>query len=1214
MKEFQLTRLQQILLTIALTVTVILLISLISFRTLIFPPSMLGTPTHEHTVTPDPEKKTIRVGGDDAYPPFSYLVNGEALGFDNDLLRAVADVMGVQLEFHLSSWTEARQNLLDGKVDVIGGMAYSSERDALYDFSTPHTELYFDLFVRKNSGIVDLQDIAGKQIVIQSGGIMEDYLEETGFTGTVIRVDSPYIALTQLASGKYDGALLNKLQGYYFINQNHINNVRSIGAYIDQHPYSFAVAENNAELLRELNQALATINAMGVYDQISANWFSSVRRDSFYDQARYYIYAGAGLVAVSLIAISWLWAVRRTVKRRTSELKASEEKYRHLIQNAAEGVIVIGNGEILYINPIGCEMLGIPADDPYRKHSLTEIVHADDFVPARREYARAIKKGMDTARVMVRIHRNENETRWMKASLVRMDWETKPAVLCFFTDITEEHLAENKIRSSEERYRLLFAKSPVGLFYYDNSLKITSTNEIMAQVMRSSHDKLEGLDLTQIKDTRVLPALQAVLEHEEGYYEGPFKPLGEFSTKEIYIKLHTIPLLTEKYEYKGGIAQIEDISDQVTSERTIQNLEERFTKAFITSPDAININRLSDGLYMDCNRGFIEMTGYTRDEVVGTTSLEMNIWVNPEDRKRLAKGLTERGEVKNLEAEFRMKDGKIISGLMSASLIDVNGEKCILSITRDISEIKNAQRAIQESEERYRTIFDTVPVSLWEQDFLAVYDMLEGVRAGGVTDLAKYLDAHPEFVKEAAKTVQIRDMNDEAVAIFRAKSKAELSSSIDAMFREESYQSFRDEMQAIWDKKPAYYGETVNQTLDGVPIVVNVIFNIPEDREDFAHVLVSISDITARKEAETQIKIQLQHLAALRAVDMAISASMDLPFVLRVLLNQVQQQLKVHSTSILLLNPVTQKLFFAAGSGFKSRAVENTNLNIGESYAGKAALERRIVAADDLSTRFSQMATSGMEEDAFTDYLGIPLISKGSVKGVLEIFNRGKLPQDAQWMSLLDSMASQAAIAIDNATLFDEAQKANVSLRQAYDATIEGWARALELRDGDTEGHSARVADLAVQLARIVGVNESDLVALRRGALLHDIGKMGIPDTILLKPAALTEEEWRIMRTHPLLGKRMLETISFLKDSMDIPYCHHERWDGTGYPRGLKGKKIPLMARVFSVIDGWDALRSDRPYRKAISDDDAWQIIKDNAGKGYDPEVVAKFGKMIKRE
>jgi len=155
------------------------------------------------------------------------------------------------------------------------------------------------------------------------------------------------------------------------------------------------------------------------------------------------------------------------------------------------------------------------------------------------------------------------------------------------------------------------------------------------------------------------------------------------------------------------------------------------------------------------------------------------------------------------------------------------------------------------------------------------------------------------------------------------------------------------------------------------------------------------------------------------------------------------------------------------------------------------------------------------------------------------------------------------------------------------------------------------VADLAVQLARLVGMSEPDLVDLRRGALLHDIGKMGIPDMILLKPSALNDEEWAIMRTHPTLGKKMLESIKFLKNSINVPYCHHEKWDGSGYPRGLKGEEIPLAARIFSVIDGWDALRSNRPYRKSVSDEDAWQYIEENAGIAYDPAIVEKFKTLM---
>lgn len=1211
-KPETLTKNQRIIISILLAAVLIIVSVGFAFKSSLLP-SINQFPNSTTPSVPSPlDGRILRVGGDADYPPFSFLENGEAKGFDNDLIRAVAEVMGAEVEFYLTPWEDAKQNLLSGKVDVIGGMAYSEDREPLFEFGTPHSALYFDLFIRRNSSIKKIEDIQGKRIIIQRGGVMEDYLKETGFTGEVIRVENPLEALRLLAAGQYDGALLNKIQGYYFIKENQISNLKSLGEFINERQYGFAVAESNRVLLQELNQALAIIDTNGVNNQIHKKWFSVYEQESFFDQARYYIFGAVVLAVLSLMAVAWVWSLRRIVKRRTSEAKSSEKKYRSLIQNATEGVVVVVDGNLAYFNPRALEILGIMDEGDHAPTVLRDIVHPDDLELVRENFTTTMEKGENSPDIMVRILHSDGESRWVIANLVRSEWEKQPAIICFFSDITGQREVEEKIRLSEERYRLLFTKSPVGLFYYDTSLKITNSNEIVNRIMRTNREVLEGYDLNQLSDSRVLPAIRAILDHEEGYYEGPFTPIGELVKTPLYIALHTTPIFNEKFEYKGGIALIEDITEKVKSEHKIQKLEERFKKVFYTSPDAINLNRLSDGLYVDVNRSFVELTGFTREEIMGKTSIDLDIWANPGDRARLVGELRTKGEVKNFEADFRMKDGRILSGLMSASIIEVDDIPCILSITRDITEIKKTQNAIRDSELRYRSIFETVPISLWEQDFLAVYDMLEDLRSRGITDLSGYLEEHPEFLKDAIETVVVLDVNDESMEIYKAKSKAELFSSIATMFADESYQSFKDELLAIWEKKTIYNGETINKTLTGELINVNVLYRIPENREDFAHILVSISDITARKQAEEQVKRQVQHLAALRAVDLAISASMDLPVVLRVLLNQVQQQLKVHSASILLLNPQTQKLNYAAGAGFKSRAVENTDLKLGESYAGKAALERRIIAANDLGTRFSQLATDGMEEDGFTDYMGIPLIAKGAVKGVLEIFNRGPLPEDSQWLNLLDSMASQAAIAIDNATLFEDVQTANESLRQAYDATIEGWARALELRDGDTEGHSSRVATLAVQLARLVGMKEPELIALRRGALLHDIGKMGIPDTILLKSTDLTDKEWQIMRMHPILGKNMLSSIEFLKDSLDVAYCHHEKWDGTGYPEGLKGEQIPLAARIFSVIDGWDALRSDRPYRVAVSDEEAWKYIEENIGKAYDPRIVEKFKIMMK--
>jgi putative nucleotidyltransferase with HDIG domain len=239
------------------------------------------------------------------------------------------------------------------------------------------------------------------------------------------------------------------------------------------------------------------------------------------------------------------------------------------------------------------------------------------------------------------------------------------------------------------------------------------------------------------------------------------------------------------------------------------------------------------------------------------------------------------------------------------------------------------------------------------------------------------------------------------------------------------------------------------------------------------------------------------------------------------------------------------------------------------------------------------------------------LIAKGQLKGVLEIFNREALNPDPEWLDYLETLGRQAAIAIENAQLFEGLQKSNQELFMAYDATIAGWSHAMDLRDKETEGHTQRVSELTLKLAERMGISQQEQVHIRRGALLHDIGKLGVPDQILLKPGKLTEEEWVIMRKHPTYALEMLMPIYYLRPALDIPYCHHEKWDGTGYPRGLKGEEIPLAARIFAVVDVWDALRSDRPYRDGWSPKKTRDYILAESGKHFEPKVVEIFMELL---
>jgi len=217
------------------------------------------------------------------------------------------------------------------------------------------------------------------------------------------------------------------------------------------------------------------------------------------------------------------------------------------------------------------------------------------------------------------------------------------------------------------------------------------------------------------------------------------------------------------------------------------------------------------------------------------------------------------------------------------------------------------------------------------------------------------------------------------------------------------------------------------------------------------------------------------------------------------------------------------------------------------------------------------------------------------------------LSPDQDWLDFLSTVASQAAVAMDNADLIAKLQSRNTGLNFAYDATLEKMSYALDLREQFSHGHSQRLAEWTLTLEESMGIEGADLINDRRGALLHDIGKIGVPESILLKPGPLSDEEWEVMHKHPRYASLLLSKIPYLRSAVDIPYCHHEKWDGSGYPRGLKGKEIPLAARVFSVVEAWDVLGCDRPYREAWPNMKIREHLKSQSGIAFDPDIVEKF-------
>jgi len=367
-------------------------------------------------------------------------------------------------------------------------------------------------------------------------------------------------------------------------------------------------------------------------------------------------------------------------------------------------------------------------------------------------------------------------------------------------------------------------------------------------------------------------------------------------------------------------------------------------------------------------------------------------------------------------------------------------------------------------------------------------------------------------------------------------------------------------------------------------------------------ILAEIAAASLRRVAlRERTEFHLQRLHSLSIIHATVSENLNLRTTLDMLLDQLKSQTGIHAAAVHLYDEATTMFRLETSIGFfPGMSVPSLGRDlIVNRYRSKLV---QLQESGTRGRRFAAMIAAGFES-----YLAVPLIANDNIVGVLEIYHKTELPHDVDLDNFAEMLASQAAIAVDNATLLKSLRTANKDLIAAYDATIEGWSRALDLRDHETEGHSRRVTDMTVELAKLVGVPSSQIGDIRRGALLHDIGKMAIPDNVLHKPGELDQNELIIMRRHPGIALDLLEPVKFLQSAIDIPFCHHERWDGSGYPRGLKGEDIPLSARIFAVIDVWDALCSDRPYRKRWSTEQAVHFIRVQSGRQFDPEIVDVF-------
>ncbi len=602
------------------------------------------------------------------------------------------------------------------------------------------------------------------------------------------------------------------------------------------------------------------------------------------------------------------------------------------------------------------------------------------------------------------------------------------------------------------------------------------------------------------------------------------------------------------------------------------------------------------GHYLRANAELARICGYPSpgDLMAQHASAARDLYALPGRREEFKRRLDADDSLTDFESQIRRKDGSLL--WVSECARAVRGADgallCYEGTVQDISARRRTGDALRESEEQIRTLFDAAAVGIARVDM-----------AGRVTR------CNPAFARMLGYAPGELD----AVAFARLTHPDDSPANV---------QLHWDLLEGLRD---GYQAEKRLCRRDGSPLWADLTVSLVRDVAGRPLFSIAVAeDVTEKRGAQQEIlalnadlERRMGRIAALHRIDLAIMASPDMADTLRLLLAQAREQLGVDAAAVRLYDAQADTLRHAAGAGLRGgqaghapRGHAPQSLAVG--YAGQAARERRVVCAPDLSWTPEVFAHDPLlAAEGFAAYWAVPLIAKGEVKGVLEIFHRSPLVPDGEWGECLDVLAGQAAIAIDSATMFLDLQRSHRELMEAYEATIEGWGRALDLRDQETEGHSRRVTDLALRLARALGMDGADLVHIRRGALLHDIGKMGVPDRILLKTDELSATEWRVMRRHPQDAYEMLSPVAFLRPALDIPYRHHEKWDGSGYPGGLAGEAIPLAARLFAVVDVWDALCSDRPYRPAWPAARVLNHVRALAGTHFDPAVVDVFLGMM---
>jgi PAS domain S-box-containing protein/putative nucleotidyltransferase with HDIG domain len=891
---------------------------------------------------------------------------------------------------------------------------------------------------------------------------------------------------------------------------------------------------------------------------------------------------------------------------------------RALIEHASDLVVIIDRQwTVHFCSPSVTQILGYQPEELVGR-TVATLLHPTDLPAARTAFA-LLLAGAGQSMTQTRVQHKNGEWRLLEgiAKILPVDFAAA-GIIINARDITVRQDAEHALRESEQCFRAVFEQAAVGMAHIALDSHFVRVNDKFCAILGYTRPELldrNCYEITYPDDQHKSRELnRQLLAGERESFATEKRYLRKDGTT-VWVHLTASSLRDANGRVQYGMAVIEDITDQKRMAEQIRFHASLLDQVYngVVATDAADIiiywNKYAETLYQ-----------WTADEAIGQ-SIAL---IQPTELQHMAPGIFATVQADGVwagDAPVCRKDGVSFPvHLVLTQLHDANGVLIgRVGVATDITE----HRQFEREREAIATVSAALRVALTRAEMLPVIleqlmDLLQA--QGGFVVMRDPSSGGGRFELACGASAPVQGLvipPGTGIANHVMDSK-QVYTCDDVRTDPNLYRT--DLLGPL--RAMAYAPLIANTvTIGTIGIGRNVLESgalPPPFTKSEIRLLSAVADITAnaihRASLYEQTELRLQRLSALRAIDQAIVGSLDLRVTLNILLDQVTGRLQTDAAAVLLCNAHSQSLEYAAGRGFRSLHIEHSRIRMGEGITGQAALERRTVQTNDITNSDTPFVrTRLLADEGFASYCCVPLIAKGQVKGVLELFHRTPLFPDHEWFEFLEALGGQAAIAIETSTLFNDLQRSNMKLLLAYDTTLEGWSRALDLRDHVTDGHSQRVAELTVRLAVAYGLSDYEVMHARRGALLHDIGKMAIPDDVLHKPGPFTEAEQIIMRKHPLFAFEMLASIAYLRPALDIPYAHHEKWDGTGYPRGLHGKQIPVAARIFALIDVWDALISDRPYRRAWSEDEALAYIREQAGKHFDPQITTLFLEVIRR-